>query len=1302
MQRVFSSSFLRGLNSDLNRAITPAGNYIAANDLTLTGDSLFLSATNIGGTSKVGQLIASFTGSSTVLGVFANKYKIDGVSGIECLTIFTAVPSGNFTIYCFRLDTQAVLTLYSESFTSAFATSLPVMDAIVYPENNIDILYFTDGYSELRKLRCDISTPYTVTSSSLSLQRRGTLADVSLYNVPESGTLLAGSYQFSVRYYNSTTGAYSKWTIPTTPILVTKGMNDYINSGTAGYNTVTKKQIDIQISSYASIIADYTHYQVAVIESIGSVPATIASLQPIQAIDVTAVFSYKSNTKIGDIPLSDIVVDLAAIETAKTLAIKNNRIFPGNVTYWNRDYDRTPTATGTVSVSGVTSNLDDTQTSSRKGYFRNEVYRFYISYYDDYYNFSRPTRLNMNAITANQIANGDIKFPKGRGGSWHVTGSNIGGDIFFQYLNLSLTINNHPSWAKGFVILRAKRKKRVEFQTPIIPMCLVEGIDTMGQYPNTVNISDGAGATTSKTLASATPMNSAGTYMPKNLFWSENRDIKKFKQDHSSGKKGEVYYEVPIYGSPLHCVFPQSTIYDTQSATNTPYDFKSGHLLESIDVAFLKATKNDYTQTGVTAGDTCFTSVNSVFYANYNDYYFTFQGTEGVSPLADIDDQSSKINSYKVLDNYGEGTTMNGKYVGMFSNLDTNGLTWYQKPNNQKMGVIETTSYRNDAAEYHGSISTNLGGTPNDTVPPGYYSTSSPMTPLLGPLTSSDPSAFVINKAGFTAQSTYATMVEIANIVNQNGDDRYGSADQLHDLVFTGASHVFNPSDISSIISTGNVPITLTVAGGDCFVSHHAFKLTDNHYMVSNSGRVNKSPAAADGGVTLLNKWTYSFNTASNTVAITVPVGGKNISQVVRVIIESEYNGETTGPCPYPTSAAFGNMGIMDSTEEGNWRTAFGYPYNQGLLQASDQKSFTPFNANEIITTEYPSRVLFSDEKIYNTDISGFDIFRVASFVDLEDTYRGVTKLALSGDQLIAIQAKAAVFLPIDANVIGTADTNTLSIRSGEVIGVPQYISRQYGSQHLKSVIAQDNFIIFTDNINKSVLRLAGQEIQNISDNGVATAFRTLLATSVPQNSLYSIYDNKNRQYIIYQNDGTFAYVWDDRLQLWTGTQSYSSQCRLYDGVYFNNYAYLLGRNASNNLNVYKAYEGTPGQLFGNIITPSITVSVNDEFDIAKTFDNFIIYSSDKLDTADITAEREPSVITQEVLNQDIEVSRREGAYRVAVLRDSDNARIRGTRANVKLKWVTLTSHNEDSPTVVDKVSLAKINTKYRLSARNI
>lgn len=52
-----------------------------------------------------------------------------------------------------------------------------------------------------------------------------------------------------------------------------------------------------------------------------------------------------------------------------------------------------------------------------------------------------------------------------------------------QAIGLNINIENHPTWAKGFVILRQKRKENIVFQTPHIPTIAVKGVPTHGIGP---------------------------------------------------------------------------------------------------------------------------------------------------------------------------------------------------------------------------------------------------------------------------------------------------------------------------------------------------------------------------------------------------------------------------------------------------------------------------------------------------------------------------------------------------------------------------------------------------------------------------------------------------------------------------------------------------------------------------------------------------------------------------------------------------------------------------------------------------
>lgn len=1291
MERIWKNSFLKGIQNDLDKAISPAESYLESHNVTLTTNQGFLALTNIAGTLEVDTLINSFTGN--VLAVYANKYKIGDIEGVECLTVFTSQPSGNFKILAYDLENSQIYEIFQQVYTSEFEASIPVVDLVCYPEGGIDIVYFTDNFNEIRKLRCEIPNPYVTnfyTPEQLSLQRRGTMGKISLDQIITGGSLLSGTYQFVLRLFNEDLKSYTRWTIPSTPVIVSRAVSGEPNQGGYGIGTNKKIQLDITVPTYE--LDNWTHYQLAVFENTQLVNIVNASLQkPEDLTSGTVVgeytrfdFDYKENVKVADVAIEDIVVDLAAIQTVKTLQVKNNRLFGGNITYWNREYDNgNPEITG--SLIDTAAELDnDTDLSKFRGHFRNEVYRYYISYHDEYFNYSRPKTLDLSAITGNLISNGDFKFPSRK----------TAGYTLLNFANrpraigLSFTVNNHPSWARGFIILRAKRKKRVKFQSPFIPSSLIEGVEVVGGYPNTVIEYSTTDGFSDRSVPGATPMNPVGTLMPKNFLHTVKKDIVRLDTDVTGTtevQKGECKY------SGTAGFQKSSSAYFLYSPTQwgRSYTFEVGDKYEITDYAFLKTKYTSFKSLSgePNVGNYLKTSVHASLYAsNLNDYYYDDSVTRSDPSLPT---KTGELLDYKDIDNVGEGTNISNYSVAQYSNLDTQGVFYNTIPNTQRVGVVALKSPRNDDALYGNSsyggnrLTSSNGGIVKD----GLYEINEDQ----------QTNTFAPHKSGYV-DGDYVSIVPIVNIVNDFGDDRYGESDTIHEMVFTGAQHIFSESEITQIQIDGQVAISLSVWGGDCFVNLQQTKLTDNHYGLVNAEKQGGGTQLV--GTELGTRWIKLFrnkfyhdgegNVGRKYVAMPVPY--ENMSQTLSVMVESEELTNILNPYPYNDFQTIGIKRIVSETDDASkLRIPFSYGYNINYSKESDQKAFVPFNEDEQIVTKFKSRGIFSDQKVYQTDIQGFDIFRVSNIFDLEETYGGITKLTLVGDDLFAVQESGVAFIPVDAQELSTTTGDTVSVRSGEVVSVPRYISRLYGSQHLKSVVSKDNLSIFADNNNQAIVKLQGGNFELIHENGIISETNVFLANDISSDSLYGLYDNNRRQYLLVNRTSPFCWVWDDRLGFWVSQYDFSSENCLYDGVYAYNKFYVLGRNAGN-LKIFRMYEGDYNQLCGTTVTPKVIFSVNPEFDYAKTFDNINIYSTDKLDTLDIVSARETGETNQEVTGIDIDVNRREGNYRVAILRDSDNARIRGMRANVTLKWRT---DNE-------QVLLSSVVTKYRLSQRSI
>ncbi len=408
-------------------------------------------------------------------------------------------------IWCYDTEGDTLYELYEQKgLPSAYDSDDRIVDARSYPENGIDILYFTDNYHELRQIRCEIPNPYTakfLSEYDLSLQRYGANGTID-FNVSSSittgGALLSGTYQFSYRLINPDKNVYTKWSSLTNPVHIYAKTESSYAIYASGYGLSTDRKITMTISPSpyeltAITNLDLTHFQLAVVENVSPTASALeASLLAIEPIASRTNYQYKSNYNTGKISIDEIVIEAAAIKTAKTVAISQNRLFAGNIEYNNLEYNngnpQLDTAVSTnnqfITHSRVNNNDYELEAdlSFRKGHFRNEVYRFAIVYFDKYGNKSAPYVLDMTGVTSNSISGAtDLKFPD-RSSTYPLLGAASNNPV---NIGVRLKIKNHPTWAVGFEIVREKRIKKVLFQSPVVPMMSVKGIGAIDTYPST-------------------------------------------------------------------------------------------------------------------------------------------------------------------------------------------------------------------------------------------------------------------------------------------------------------------------------------------------------------------------------------------------------------------------------------------------------------------------------------------------------------------------------------------------------------------------------------------------------------------------------------------------------------------------------------------------------------------------------------------------------------------------------------------------------------------------------------------------
>lgn len=1307
MKGLTRNTWKGGLNTDTDKSQLDPIYYVAAHNLDSASDGTFFSLRNIKGTEKVKALVNS--PDTTVLGAFPSKYLIGG-SYKKSITLFTMTgPAGSsgkenkFKIWCYDTEANNVYELFEETITSAYITSNRVVDAIGYAENNIDHLYFTDDYNEIRYLRCEIPASYTanfLTSSDLSVQRLGASGAVKLNTIATGGSLLSGSYQYAYRMVDPVNKRFTKWSSLTSPIHVYSAANSSTAAVYSDYGLPTNFKIGVNINLPQQEIDDFYYFQIAVIENVyptgpevvvqGQNQTFVASLLPIESVadyligTTVTNYEHKTNAKVSVVPIEELVVDLAAIKNVKTLSIKKNKLVIANIDYHNLEFDNgTPSADGSIltRTSSAADIFSSHEESIYKGHFRDEVYRYGVVYFDKYGNRAPVKVLDLNAITDNAISGTlpDVRFPsRSAGSAWSLFDTSSPARL--RSLGLRLNVFNHPKWAVGFEIVRAKRIKKIISQTPVVPMTYAQGIGALDEYPSqAVTVVDGTKI--DNEYDNTQPQTTSKIYMPKNLFWPDQRAIVRRTYTSGSGstlvKTGEA--ELARVNKPvsLAMIFPQNFMYG-----NEPFILSGAEKTEAVDYCALRLNVTDYTDSAGTAGDHQNTKIKGTFYAlESGDYFFdpAHGGTKSIS------ETPSSIKGYTTFENLSEPGSLSGKSIMDYSALVTEGIDMGFAPKIQKCVVIDapTDSTAPHDIMTNGSYVFASAGTKNPTG--SGVAIFSGNSSLVYEYVLKINNKYINKYTGFSG-SPYVQALKIVNIVNEYGDDRYGDIDTQHEFISTGTSYFFTTSELATVAAGTLLKKTVDVWGGDCFVSPHTFKVADGAYSTTNQPKFH-SPASFDSSGNLVTKWGKYFRNTSGT-AISLTVGVEAAAQFITVVLESEYNGGVMAQdLLVPSGTTVNNIPVL--TPEGGeeaLESPLTYRYNINLSKQNDEKVYFPRPEFNFTKNTFPARVAFSDQKIYNTDAVGFDIFRVLNFLDLEEKNGEITKLAIEGDNLYAIQERGIIGLPVGETQLTTTDAGQLAVGTSGFFGRPMVIDNSRGSQHIKGIVETGDRIYIPDHANKAVYSLAGNRLEIISDLNNATAFREFFNSSVSERSLVGIHDPLRGQFWI--ASPSQCYVFNEKRGQWVTNLEFPNAA-LRCGLTTNQDLFLVGMEGDQ-IYFYKMYKGNANTLFDATVTPRVTFVVNPDDPLSKVFTNQAYITTERLATVDFTVEREAELSDQTVSGTVIDVSPRGGNYRIKLPRAAGSERLRGLRLLTTIKWKTTNLFS----------SLSEVLTKYRFEAR--
>jgi hypothetical protein len=1414
--------FSKGLNTDTSPALFDQSSMLSAYNVTLSADSNYHALSNLQGNNEIEELFSkgslALIKATQILGVFAVDWlNTDNSTTSACLTIFTGEPSGNFTIYVYNTIEDTLSIVYTESFTTAKENANVSIDAIISKESNVNTLYFTDNIEPLRKLKCEY--PNTYIAADLKAIKDTSYGTVTTNTVGTTGGgLFCGSYQAAYRCINNTTNKYSNFSLLSNPTFIFKEPSDSGNVvhsyGDVGISTTHKITYDVTLSE--AELVDYDYYQIVIVEDLDGLGNFVnGKLQDPVAIGgvVLHTFIYKNNTSVGSVTIDEITVDKAQVATNKTLLVKDNVLMLGNVTYEELTYDQgEPTILDTTTVltneytgsnansnRGLYTQQDD---ATKQGHFRDEVYRYYISHFNDRGMYARPRLLDFTTVTNNVATVGlDFKYPPRSDSNYTI----INSSQQLRALGLDLKgVDNHPTWSKGFVILRAIRKKNIKFQSPLIPTSYIQPSPAIYEYPTNPDSYDSVPVV----LEAQPPTNVSGTYIPKSFFRVVTRNIVQrsitagqdpeddceweadtisggdFQSgtctmvaaglngtlssptvDFSSMLAGDTL-TITVFanannngeflvvsngtassvvithsdggGNPVnesaaggvsithtgpgsgagkeskgndhvHCIFNPGEMYtDINGLQASEYTFTGSDRLKTIDIALLNHTtfKHDVT-TDYESGDYTNTNITGTFFASNSEQYYYHPVT--TNPTPSIPTANAEIVSYDLLANNNAGVTLPYKRGNMVTNsfgdhagLVAVGLDEGIPPDQLKMSVVVTNEPKLDIATL---LFDNTDGYKTSNTISLESNTFSGIDTLYSPVLASISGDDSPNNFFFGASSSGTAhpsedvpvgAVELVNIEAGLADDRYGNAEDFHEVQATGAAYVFSTAELVDVVAGTSLPINIEVWGGDCFLGQVNYKLGTSTYSLPDEGENGQTASEFKWGASLYGQATPKIAQRP------IPLDG--VGEILSVYIESEINTEVTGNSDDTLKEIADISGdavrsVRASTGRaiGNSRDQFSYYYHPAYTNQNSQKVFVPYDSFERVNNTFTNRILYSDTKVYQSDIGGFDTFRANNFYDLDETYGGLTKLLSSSSRTYGILEDGVVYIPINSSAIETDDTAQLSVRSSEYIGKPKYINTSNGTSNFRTVAQTPSSFFFYDENNKQVLMFENGQGKIISDSGMISTFNTLPAI-VNDRELFAFYDINKGAYSIIHSDvpnGTYSgHKFNTKFGFWEHSYDFGTNGALLSGAYSNKSTFHVGLDFTQfNMSVYQDDAGTYNQWFNQLVEPRITIIVNPKVDIAKTFNNLRVHATYPLKDVDLLVIKDVAQLNQIANGINLDILPREDYYRLKIPRDEKGARLRGGLLQGTFNW---------EETSNKKVTLNSIITKYLPSRRII
>lgn len=318
---------------------------------------------------------------------------------------------------------------------------------------------------------------------------------VYVQDVVEGGTLRCGTYEFAYRLYSTKQNRYSAWSLVSVPIHLNLPADTSNQFAGGGPGESSGKRLRLTISDHHHH-AYYDSVQLAVIATNGSIsrPEEIWITDPSREMYDSRIlgFEYNGSEPGQSVLIDEVVSDDAPIIQAKTIIYTKGQIVLGGPIYLDESWSPSIGGAETIvqNVPGPIDTREDVPLSGPyaplnqhrfAGYWRGELYRFYISIHDKFGGWSLARPIDFSPWQYDPLDHaGTWQLNHSTGKDWEfVSRSTAEGSLFydegFRHIGLRVSdVGDYPEWAFGMAVFRANRIPRILGQSPVVrgvPYC---------------------------------------------------------------------------------------------------------------------------------------------------------------------------------------------------------------------------------------------------------------------------------------------------------------------------------------------------------------------------------------------------------------------------------------------------------------------------------------------------------------------------------------------------------------------------------------------------------------------------------------------------------------------------------------------------------------------------------------------------------------------------------------------------------------------------------------------------------------